>query len=180
MVLIDSNRKIKGLFSIFILCLGVGLICLFIANSIDVKYNVARDNLVTQISDKNLSDKEIRKIKNTLQSINTRFHTSEYVAIFEKNDGINDVQYLDLDLKKALFLFPMNAKKKDNIITKGISPTEGFDGEKYYIVHQYTLDWYYLFPVGFIAASGILLILMAICQFRYVYTQNLKQPSTCD
>ena len=69
----------------------------------------------------------------------------------------------------------MNAKKRDNIITKGISPTEGFDGDKYYIVHQYTPDWYYLLPVSFIAISGILVILIAIYQFRLVYAYKFSK-----
>ncbi|SMQ80617.1 hypothetical protein SAMN05444673_3945 [Bacillus sp. OV166] len=170
---VGFNKKMKGLFYVFLLFLVIGWISLKIADSINYEYDMVRDNFVNQIDGKDLSNNDIKKIENSLQTINEKFHTSESIAIYVKKDGINDVQYFDLDLKNAEYLFPIITVKKDNLITEGFQLTEGIEAGKYYIVHRYIPDWYYLFPVALFTVSGVLFLLWLILQIKYIYTTRL-------
>ncbi|MGY0694923.1 hypothetical protein ACW2QC_19510 [Virgibacillus sp. FSP13] len=173
---IGFNKEMKGIFYVFLLFLVFGLISLYIADSIKLKYSLVRDNFVNQLSVKDSSNVDVNKIEKTLQTINEKFHTSESIAIYVKRDGINDVQYFDLDLKEAEYLFPVNTVKEDNLITEGFRVTEGFKAGNYYIVHHFFPNWFYLFPIALFTVSGVLFILWILLQIKYTYTsRNLKQ-----
>ncbi|MGA3674339.1 hypothetical protein [Lysinibacillus agricola] len=167
------NKKTKGLLYIFLLFFGLGLISFNIADSIKSEYSMVRDKFISQINGKDLSDNDIKKIENTLQAINERFHTSESIAIYGKKDGVNDIQYFYLDFNEAEYFFPINTRMKENLITELFYLTEGFDAGKYYIVHRYFPDWFYLFPVGLFTISGVLFILWILFQIKHVYTTRL-------
>ncbi|MFE6170397.1 hypothetical protein ACFVP8_21330 [Viridibacillus arvi] len=169
----EFNKKTKGLLYIFLLFLALGLISFNIADSIKSEYSMVRDNFISQINGKDLSNNDINKIENTLQAINEKFQTSESIVIFEKKDGVNDIQYSYLDLIEAEYVFPMNAGMKENLITESFYPTEGFDAGKYYVVHRYFPDWFYLFPIGLFSVSGVLFLLWILFQIKHVYTTRL-------
>ncbi|QFF99257.1 hypothetical protein PB01_10680 [Psychrobacillus glaciei] len=169
------NKKTKGLIHISLLFLILGLISFNIVDSIKSEYSVVRDNLISQINGEQSKNYDIKKIENTLQAINERFHTSESIAIYSKKDGVDEVQYFNLDLKEAEYLFPLNAGMKENLITELFYPSEGFDVGKYYIVHRYFADWFYLFPVGLFTLSGVLFILWLLFQIKYIYTTRLSK-----
>ncbi|WP_391201469.1 hypothetical protein [Psychrobacillus sp. L4] len=170
---VGFNKKTKGLIYISLLFLILGLISFNIADSIKSEYSVVRDNLISQINGKQLNNNDIKKIENTIQAINEKFHTSESIAIYSKKDGVNDEQYFYLDLKEAEYLFPINAGMIKNLITEFFYPSEGFDVGKYYIVHHYFADWFYLFPVGLFTLSGVLFVLWLLFQIKYIYTTRL-------
>ncbi|WP_391115911.1 hypothetical protein [Psychrobacillus sp. L3] len=170
---VGFNKKTKGLIYCFLLFLVLGLTSFNIADSIKNEYSVVRDNLISQIIGKDLNNNDIKKIENTLQAINEKFHTSESIAIYNKKDGVNDVQYFYLDLEEADYLFPINAGMKENLMTESFYPTEGFDAGKYYIVHRYFAERFYLFPVGLFTICGVLFILWLLLQIKYVYTTRL-------
>jgi len=167
------NKKTKGLLYIFLLFFGLGLISFNMADSIKYEYSMVRDNFISQINGKGLRDNDIKKIENTLYAINEKFHTSESIAIYGKKDGVNDIQYSYLDFNEAEYFFPINTRMKENLITELFYLTEGFDTGKYYIVHRYFPDWFYLFPVGLFTVSGVLFILWFLFQIKHVYTARL-------
>ncbi|MEO2075960.1 MAG: hypothetical protein ABGX20_11370 [Bacillus sp. (in: firmicutes)] len=164
------NKKSKGLFYAFLVFLVFGVISFNIADSISYRYNMVRDNFVNQINGKDLSNKDIKRLENSLQTINKRFHTSESIAIYVKNDGINSIQYMNSDLKEAEYLFPLNTVKKDNFITEGFQVTEVLESGKYVIVHRYIPDWFFLIPIALFTISGILFMLWILFQIKYAYT----------
>ncbi|MBT2737979.1 hypothetical protein [Bacillus sp. ISL-7] len=146
----------------------LGLSGLYISNSVKIKYQNARDNFINQfIDNKDLSNKDIKKIANSIKEFNKKFHTFEDLAIFHKEKGIVVNQYSHLDYKNAEFLFPLDAKQKDNLITKGFRVTEEFTVGNFVIVHNYFPDWYYLLPISLFMISAILLIIWFSAQMKY-------------
>jgi hypothetical protein len=169
---VGFNKKIKAIFYVFLLFLVLGIISLKIADSISYKYSIVRENLLNQIINKDLTENDIKKIENSLQTINEKFYTAETIAMFDKKPGINFTEYFKADFKAAKYLFPMNAVKKGNILNDGFRVTEGFDGGNLYIVHHYFPDWYYIFPVALFILSGVLLMLWLLFQIKYVYNSR--------
>ncbi|MFJ5763161.1 hypothetical protein ACIQAA_29415 [Neobacillus sp. NPDC093182] len=138
---------------------------------------MARENFVNQINGKDLSNNEIKRIENSLQTINEKFHTFESIAIYEKKTGINNFQYyFDLDLKDAEYLFLLNTVKKDNLITEGFRVVEGLEAGEYYVVHYYYPGWFFLIPIALFIVSGVLFLIWLIPQIKQVYTTRLFKP----
>ncbi len=173
MKFIGLNKKTKRLFLGFILFLALGLISINLADSAKLNYREARNNFISEFNGKNLSDKDIINIEQTLQAMNEQFHTSESIAIYDKRDGIENVQYLNLDFKEAKHVFPFNADNKSNLLTTSFYSIEGFKAGNYYIVHLYFPDWFYVFPIGLFTISAVFFVLWARIQLPFKYVTKL-------
>jgi hypothetical protein len=173
MKFIGVNKNMKRLFYGFILFLVLGVLSINLADSAKSNYRDARNNFISEFNGKNLSDNDIKNIEHTLKAINEQFHTSESIAIYDKKDGIHDVQYLNLDFKEAKHVFPLNADNKENLLTTLFCVTEGFKAGEYYIVNRYFPNWFYAFPIVFFSVSATLFALWTVCQLKYIYKKKL-------
>lgn len=170
---IGINKKTKRLFFGFILFLVLAFISLNLADYAKSNYRDARNHFINEFNGKNLSDKDIINIEQTLQAMNEQFHTSESIAIYDKRDGIENVQYLNLDFKEAKHVFPFNADNKSNLLTTSFYSIEGFKAGNYYIVHRYFPNWFYVFPIGLFTISAVFFVLWARIQLPFKYVTKL-------
>lgn len=163
---IKTKKNWLGFGSLFLLVLGI--ISLFIANSVHKNYGISRNNLLNMIEVNNLSTQQIDKIGNAVKEINNRFHTDEYIAIYTSKDNKFS--------KEPNYSFPSKAQLKDNLLTRAAYPIERYNGKNFFVVHQYFPDWYYLFSISLFSLSAIFLIIWTAFQVKLIFNhiKNFK------
>ncbi|MES1047297.1 hypothetical protein FOA22_22865 [Heyndrickxia oleronia] len=163
---IKTKKNWLGFGSLFLLVLGI--ISLFIANSVHKNYGISRNNLLNMIEVNNLSTQQIDKIGNAVKEINNRFHTDEYIAIYTSKDNKFS--------KVPNYSFPSKAQLKDNLLTRVAYPIERYNEKNFFVVHQYFPDWYYLFPISLFSLSAIFLIIWTAFQVKLIFNhiKNFK------